>query len=69
VRAGDEDAMGVLYDRYSPLVYAVALQVLADTAAAEDVLQMAQPDAVRLASRQSWGVAGRDHAKSCDKLL
>jgi RNA polymerase sigma-70 factor, ECF subfamily len=39
VRAGDEDAMGVLYDRYSSLVYAVALRVLADTAAAEDVLQ------------------------------
>lgn len=31
--------MGVLYDRYSPVVYAVALRVLADTGAAEDVLQ------------------------------
>lgn len=39
VRAGDQDAMGVLYDRYSPLVYAVGLRVLADTAAAEDVVQ------------------------------
>lgn len=39
VRAGDEDAMGALYDRYSPLVYAVGLRVLADTGAAEDVLQ------------------------------
>jgi RNA polymerase sigma-70 factor (ECF subfamily) len=39
VRAGDQEAMGALYDRYSQLVYAVALRVLADTAAAEDVLQ------------------------------
>ena len=39
VRAGDQNAMGALYDRYSPLVYAVGLRVLADSAAAEDVLQ------------------------------
>jgi hypothetical protein len=32
VRAGDQNAMGALYDRYSPLVYAVGLRVLADTA-------------------------------------
>jgi RNA polymerase sigma-70 factor (ECF subfamily) len=31
--------MAQLYDRYSPIVYAVALRVLGDTAAAEDVLQ------------------------------
>lgn len=39
VRARDEGAMGALYDRYSSLVYAVALRVLGDTGAAEDVLQ------------------------------
>ena len=39
VRAGDPAAMAQLYDRYSSLVYAVALRVLADAAAAEDVLQ------------------------------
>ncbi|HYN15816.1 MAG TPA: sigma-70 family RNA polymerase sigma factor [Terriglobales bacterium] len=39
IRSGEQDAMAELYDRYSPLVYAVALRVLADTGAAEDVLQ------------------------------
>jgi RNA polymerase sigma-70 factor (ECF subfamily) len=39
VRARDESAMAALYDRYSPLVYAVALRVLGETGAAEDVLQ------------------------------
>jgi len=39
VRRGDQQAMAQLYDRYSGVVYAVALRVLADTAAAEDVLQ------------------------------
>lgn len=39
IRSGDEKAMGELYDRYSGIVYAVALRVLGDAAAAEDVLQ------------------------------
>jgi RNA polymerase sigma-70 factor, ECF subfamily len=39
IRAGDESAMGELYDRYSGVVYGVALRVLASTAAAEDVVQ------------------------------
>jgi RNA polymerase sigma-70 factor (ECF subfamily) len=39
IRSGDEGAMAALYDRYSPIVYSVALRVLQDTAAAEDVLQ------------------------------
>ena len=39
LRAGDEQAMSELYDRYGKVVYAVALRVLQDAAAAEDVLQ------------------------------
>ena len=31
--------MAAVYDRYSPIVYATALRILGDTAAAEDVLQ------------------------------
>jgi RNA polymerase sigma-70 factor (ECF subfamily) len=39
IRAGDQQAMSELYDRYSSVVYGVALRVLQDAAAAEDVLQ------------------------------
>ncbi|MGH9580177.1 MAG: sigma-70 family RNA polymerase sigma factor [Terriglobales bacterium] len=39
LRSGDEDAMGALYDRFAPVVYAVAVRVLGDPGGAEDVLQ------------------------------
>lgn len=39
VRRGDEQAMATLYDRYSKVVYSVALRVLRDPASAEDILQ------------------------------
>ena len=39
VQKGDERAMSVLFDRYSKIVYSVALRVLRDTASAEDVMQ------------------------------
>jgi RNA polymerase sigma-70 factor (ECF subfamily) len=39
IQRGDEGAMASLYDRYSKVVYSVALRVLRDPAAAEDVLQ------------------------------
>ncbi len=35
----DGEALGELYDRYSALVYSVALRVLRDTGAAEEILQ------------------------------
>jgi RNA polymerase sigma-70 factor (ECF subfamily) len=39
VQRGNESAMAALFDRYSKVVYSVALRVLRDPAAAEDVLQ------------------------------
>ena len=39
VERGDEGAMASLFDRYSKVVYSVALRVLRDPASAEDVLQ------------------------------
>jgi RNA polymerase sigma-70 factor, ECF subfamily len=39
IRSGDEQAMATLYDRYSAVVYSVALRVLGDTGKAEDILQ------------------------------
>jgi RNA polymerase sigma-70 factor (ECF subfamily) len=39
IRSGDQQAMAELYDRYSSVVYSVALRVLGDTGAAEDILQ------------------------------
>ena len=39
IRAGDEQAMVQLYDRCAPIVYSVALRILRDSAAAEDILQ------------------------------
>lgn len=39
IRAGDQNAMAALYDRYSAVVYSIALRVLGDTGAAEDILQ------------------------------
>lgn len=39
IRAGNQDAMADLYDRYSGVVYGVALRVLTNTTAAEDIVQ------------------------------
>ncbi len=39
VRASDQKAMAEVFDRYSGLVYSVALRVLGDTVQAEDVTQ------------------------------
>ncbi len=39
VQRGDEQAMASLFDRYSKVVYSVALRVLRDPASAEDILQ------------------------------
>ncbi len=39
VVSGDDKAMVTLFDRHSPLVYAVALRVLGDPSGAEDIVQ------------------------------
>jgi RNA polymerase sigma-70 factor (ECF subfamily) len=39
LQSGDQRAMATLYDRYSRLVYSVALRVVREPATAEDVLQ------------------------------
>ncbi len=39
LNTGDERAMSTLYERYSRVVYSVALRVLNDPASAEDILQ------------------------------
>lgn len=37
--AGDEDALGALYDQYCRLVYSIALGILKDSGEAEDMVQ------------------------------
>lgn len=39
VQRGDDLALAAIYDRYSKVVYSVALRVLRDATAAEDILQ------------------------------
>lgn len=39
LQSGDQQAMAALFDRYSGIVYSVALRVLKDPAQAEDVMQ------------------------------
>jgi RNA polymerase sigma-70 factor, ECF subfamily len=39
LQAGDEKALGELYDRYTPLLYPVALRILRSPGEAEEVLQ------------------------------
>ena len=39
IRGGDRDAMAELFDRYSPMLYSVALRILREPSQAEDVVQ------------------------------
>ena len=60
VRARDPQAFEAIYDRFSRLVYGVALRVLGDQAAAEDVTQAVflklwnAPDAYREGNLTAW---------------
>ena len=49
--AGDESALGTLYDRYSPLLHSVARRIVGDDADAEEVLEET--------FWQAWRQAGR----------
>jgi len=76
VKSGDEHAMASLFDRYSKVVYSVALRVLRDPASAEDVLQeifmqiWRNPDGF-IATRGSLGgwLAVVSRNRSIDALL
>lgn len=50
VQRGDEQALAELYDRYSPLLYSVALRILRRPADAEDAVQDAWLQVWRLAA-------------------
>ena len=69
LKAGDQSAVAQLYDRYSAVVYAVALRVLGDTGAAEDVLQEVflqlwrNPRSVRRGPGLPRSMAGSDRAQ------
>jgi len=51
VAAGDESAIGILYDRYGAVLYAVAFRVLGERADAEEVVLEALAQAWRDAAR------------------
>src|SRR6201992_156874 len=75
VQRGDELAMAAIYDRYSRIVYSVALRVLRDPASAEDVLQevfmqMWRSPAKFIAARGSLGgwLAVVTRNRSIDRL-
>lgn len=56
--AGDESALGLLYDRWSPLLHSVAFRIVADPADAEEVLEEAFWQAWRQAARYEEGRGG-----------
>ncbi len=55
VEAGDKDAFGRLYDRFTPMLYSLALRILGNPADAEDVIQLTWV--------QVWRTAGRYEAR------
>ncbi len=56
--AGDESALGLLYDRWSPLLHSVARRILNDPDDAEEVLEEAFWQAWRQAGRYEEGRGG-----------
>jgi RNA polymerase sigma factor (sigma-70 family) len=64
IAAGDEGALGALYDRFGRLAYGVALRVLRDQALAEDAVQEAF-----LAVWRSAGTYRQERAKPATWVL
>ncbi len=56
--AGDESALGLLYDRWSPLLHSVARRIVTDPDDAEEVLEEAFWQAWRQAARYEEGRGG-----------
>ncbi len=56
--AGDESALGLLYDRWSPLLHSVARRILSDPDDAEEVLEETFWQAWRQAGRYEEGRGG-----------
>lgn len=56
--AGDESALGVLYDRWSPMLHSVARRIVTDPDDAEEVLEEAFWQAWRQAGRYEEGRGG-----------
>ena len=55
VARGDQAALAALYDKTSSLVYGLALRILRDPFAAEDVTIEVYTQVFRLASNYAWG--------------
>ena len=64
ISAGDEAALGALYDRFGRIAYGVALRILRDQALAEDAVQEAF-----LAIWRSAGTYRRERAKPSTWIL
>jgi RNA polymerase sigma-70 factor (ECF subfamily) len=55
IEGGDRDALGRLYDRFTPMLYSLALRIVGNAADAEDVIQLTWV--------QVWRTAGRYEAR------
>ena len=55
VEAGDRDALGRLYDRFTPMLYSLAMRIVGNAPDAEDVIQLAWVQVWRTADRYEPG--------------
>lgn len=62
IQSGNQEAMAAFFDRYSKMVYSVALRVLNDTSEAEDVMQEVL---IQVWRNPGAFVAGRGYLGGC----